>query len=763
MMRLIYFYLIIAGLFVVSTSMFAQTAKNNRGGKSHVATSTTAIAMAYPSFSPSADSITVGSTVTWTNNDNSTHHTVTEVNGAWNSGDIAPGGTYSHTFNTTGTVNYQCTYHASMGMTGTLYVVNSNKLSVQSVNDTTCYNVPYQFSPNITGGASPLTYQWSPTTGLNSATAAKPVATISSTTTYTLTVTDANSNTASANITLVVLPKPTVTAAAGISLCQGATGTITGTATGGVPPLTYSWYPMTGVLSTNNATATVQPNATTTYWLIATGANGCNDSDSVVVKILNPPTLNVGNQTLCSGDTVQIGGVATGTGPFKYSWSPPDGLSSTNVAQPFAHPTKTTNYTEAVTDSNGCQISGQASVFVVQSPHPSITATAHTICEGDTAYLDSPDTNYTSYLWSTGETTERIGVSKTGRYSVTVTGQYGCMVTIFDSVTVLPTPPIPTITASGATVFCQGASVQLTAPQGSYTYLWSDGETTQAITAKQTGDYTVTLIGGNSCRAISQPFHVSVYPSAAIVGASEECANAQATYSVSDSASYQNAWVVSNGTIHSGQGSNSIVVQWGAAGSGAVSAIETTPLGCSDTVTMQVVVGSSLKPDIGVIGDTVLKSGDSVTLDAGAGYATYLWNTGATTEQITATTAGDYFVSVSDESGCRGTSDTIHVTTVSTGIKNQALTAVNAFSLVQNYPNPFSATTTIDFSLPESSPVTLKVYNALGDCVATLASGEFTAGLHSAEFDARGIPNGVYFYRLAAGKNVQTVMMEIVR
>ena len=101
---------------------------------------------------------------------------------------------------------------------------------------------------------------------------------------------------------------------------------------------------------------------------------------------------------------MQIGSVATGGAPpLKYSWLPPDGLSATNVAQPTASPTQTTYYNVTVTDSNGCQVSAQVNVYVIPSPHPTITASATLLCEGDTATITANDSNYTAYLWNTGD------------------------------------------------------------------------------------------------------------------------------------------------------------------------------------------------------------------------------------------------------------------------------------------------------------------------------------------------------------------------
>jgi hypothetical protein len=73
------------------------------------------------------------------------------------------------------------------------------------------------------------------------------------------------------------------------------------------------------------------------------------------------------------------------------------------------------------------------------------------------------------------------------------------------------------------------------------------------------------------------------------------------------------------------------------------------------------------------------------------------------------------------------------------------------FTLTQNFPNPFNPSTSIDFTLPKSGLTSLKVYNMLGQVVATLADGVFAAGSHRATFDAHGLPSGMYIYRLESG------------
>jgi len=79
-----------------------------------------------------------------------------------------------------------------------------------------------------------------------------------------------------------------------------------------------------------------------------------------------------------------------------------------------------------------------------------------------------------------------------------------------------------------------------------------------------------------------------------------------------------------------------------------------------------------------------------------------------------------------------------------------------AFSLSQNFPNPFNPSTTINFDLPQQTHVVLKVINMLGQEVATLVDGPEQAGYRSVVFDAGGLASGMYVYRLTAGSFTET-------
>ena len=85
------------------------------------------------------------------------------------------------------------------------------------------------------------------------------------------------------------------------------------------------------------------------------------------------------------------------------------------------------------------------------------------------------------------------------------------------------------------------------------------------------------------------------------------------------------------------------------------------------------------------------------------------------------------------------------------------------YTLYQNYPNPFNPSTTISFSIPEGSFVTLKIYDMLGREVAILISEELSAGTYSQQWNAVGLAGGIYFYSLQAGSFVETMKLVLLK
>ncbi len=95
--------------------------------------------------------------------------------------------------------------------------------------------------------------------------------------------------------------------------------------------------------------------------------------------------------------------------------------------------------------------------------------------------------------------------------------------------------------------------------------------------------------------------------------------------------------------------------------------------------------------------------------------------------------------------------------------ETEELGAVESFELEQNYPNPFNPSTNIAFSLADAGNATIKVYNLIGQEVATIANERFSAGSHTVQFDASSLASGVYIYRLTAGTNTITKRMTLIK
>jgi hypothetical protein len=114
---------------------------------------------------------------------------------------------------------------------------------------------------------------------------------------------------------------------------------------------------------------------------------------------------------------------------------------------------------------------------------------------------------------------------------------------------------------------------------------------------------------------------------------------------------------------------------------------------------------------------------------------------------------GQTFAGVATQASAKVTSGLLAnpVLTPVTDIRAGAPGIPFVYALRQNFPNPFNPGTTIEFDVPKSSFVSLKVYNLLGQEISTLLSREIAPGSYSVEFNGEGFPSGVYFYRIAAG------------
>lgn len=105
----------------------------------------------------------------------------------------------------------------------------------------------------------------------------------------------------------------------------------------------------------------------------------------------------------------------------------------------------------------------------------------------------------------------------------------------------------------------------------------------------------------------------------------------------------------------------------------------------------------------------------------------------------------------------------IILTDIITSIEDHFTHTPEDFALFQNYPNPFNPTTKISYALPQNSFVELKVFNLLGQEVATLVNEQKAVGNYEVNFNASNLPSGVYIYKMKAGEFVQTKKMILLK
>ncbi|MDB5032811.1 MAG: hypothetical protein JWQ98_52 [Chlorobi bacterium] len=446
-----------------------------------------------------------------------------------------------------------------------------------------------------------------------------------------------------------------------LAICEG--GSITLSAPAGY--FSYKWSP--GGETTQNLVV----KKAGIYSLVVKDNDGCPGiSNAVTVKVNARPALKIANTgplNFCVGDSVLLS--IAGAGLVSYRWSAPLADTTSRVWVKA-----TGDYSVTVKDVNGCFWDfGPVHVQVNPAPPVPVFSFGDTlwVCTDSSAVLDiGTGTGYRNYRWfdSTGhliDSTRLIRVKQSGTYSVTVSNVFGCSVS--RSVAVAHYPPVnPLLQVHGPFSFCAGDSVLLDVGGGSFAgYQWSDTRTTPSIAVREPGRYFVTVTDANGCIGMTDTVTVTVHPVpvATITGPFFVCTGVVAHYTVPHHDSLRYHWTcLGNGTISGANDSSGVTVAWGNTGQGSlqVSVVDTVS-GCSASQTTNINVGTTLKPEIG--GPRTFCAGDTIELDAGAGYQSYLWIGGEQTQTIRVFKAGRYGVMVRDIGGCSGSSDTIDVTT----------------------------------------------------------------------------------------------------
>jgi hypothetical protein len=299
------------------------------------------------------------------------------------------------------------------------------------------------------------------------------------------------------------------------------------------------------------------------------------------------------------------------------------------------------------TNSAGSKASDSGSIVT-----PTITGNT-TICSGGSTTLTATGASYYGYAWSNGTFVSSIDVTEAGTYTVTVYDN--CNSASASASVVVSTVNPPTITPGGPTTFCQGGSVSLTSSAGS-TYHWSNGSTTQAISATQAASYTVTITNASNCSASSSPTVVTVNPNPT------DTITAGGPIVFCQGGSVQLTALAGLSAYQWSNGATTQSIEVSQTQSNRVTVTDANNCtALSNTIT---VTANPLPPDSVIIsGDTILCQGDSVMLSApgGAGLS-YLWNNMATTQSIEVNTNSRNYVVVTNFAQCTSTSTAIQVT-----------------------------------------------------------------------------------------------------
>ncbi|MFC2111493.1 BNR-repeat neuraminidase N-terminal domain-containing protein, partial [Bacteroidota bacterium] len=412
--------------------------------------------------------------------------------------------------------------------------------------------------------------------------------------------------------------------------------TLLGSATGGSSSYSYSWNPASSLVNANvqNPT-TVSLTTSTLFTLVVTdNVTSCVDSDQVLVTVTGgalsvncTATPNI----VCVGSPTQLNALPSGgSGIYTYSWtSIPSGFTST-LQNPIAYPTSTTTYICAINDGT-LSTSSSTTVMANQLPFVYIIGLNSSYCSGDTLVniVGAPLGGTFNGPGISG-TTFNPGIVNPGNHDIiyTFVDLNGCS----NSDTVNLTLNASPIANAGSDLVLQcGTPGQIigSTPQTGLSYQWlpSSGLSNPNIAnpfanplvttyyilsvidtssgCTDTDDILITIMGGPTA---------NINPSDTLI-----CNGDQLTLTASGGTTY--LWS-NGGSTASISVSPSVFTQY---------IVTVTNAGCSDIDTVIVDVSS---PYVNLGNDTMFFIADSITLDAGPGFISYLWSTGATTQTI---------------------------------------------------------------------------------------------------------------------------------
>jgi gliding motility-associated-like protein len=436
----------------------------------------------------------------------------------------------------------------------------------------------------------------------------------------------------------IVQPNADAGVATPTTACIGQSIQLNGTVSNG--NYLFNWYGGAGTFSNPNIlnpTYTPGPGETGSVTLYLHEHTGCRDAiDSVTFNISPPPTVSVGNDTAFCGNFTYT--LDPGPGWASYSWN-------TSASTPTINATLPGIYAVTVTNAAGCPGVDSMTIGVSQV-HNLGFPPDDTICPGDLLSL-FPNQIGSNYAWSTGANTPSIVIGNPNTYMLTLTLATPANCIGMDTF-VLSNYPGVAVNLGNDTTICPGNTVTLDAgviPAGSYD--WSNGQTSQTITTDTAGVFVVTVTNSSGCTAMDTmevivnatiPLNLGADTAFCVGGAVLLDAGGTGPYSWSTGDNTQTLNVDTSGTY-------SVTVTFG------------VNCASSDTITVQV----NPNPVVDLGPDTLYCPGSTMILDAGNPGATYAWNPSASSQTVSVTNGGTYFVTVTNAFQCAD-SDSVVVT-----------------------------------------------------------------------------------------------------
>jgi gliding motility-associated-like protein len=472
-------------------------------------------------------------------------------------------------------------------------------------------------------------------------------------------------------------------------------------------------YSSTAGLSINATTGVVNLGASTpdTYTIsYQTPDPICFTVETFEITINPLPIVTVNSEDICLEETIEL----TAAGADTYTWTPATFLNATTGAIVETTPTGNITYTVTGTiTATGCDNTAESTVVVNPLPVVTITGDAE-YCISSTALLNAGP-SFDSYLWSTGATTQTINATEADNpISVTVENEFQC----FTESAPFTVTENSVITTSASFSICEGGSREI-----------------HGVNQTTSGVYSQTFTSVNGCDSTSNvTLTVQPYPTALVTGTTEVCLNVTEpviTFTGGNgTAPYTFTYTINSGalqTITSTGDIATITIPTNSVQNYTVNLInveESSTLTCSQTIDETATVSVHPLPTATITGQNQYCEGETTTLDAGAGFDSYLWSTGETTQTISATVANNpitvtvenefqcstlsapftvtenpIFNTTSNEAICEGQSILIHgVSQTTSGVYSQTFTSLNGCDSTSNvtltvYPLPTATIT----------------------------------------------------------------------